>query len=127
MGRIILARVACINLAALGVTILSPIKVPEPWQGMFRLGLLSWKEEEHLSIEAVEPEAPKCQGLAWAKTAEAPTESQNRNQNQNNTHYTGLDGYCLQCMRCKTLTGHGSSILALTNLLGASQAKPPER
>ena len=30
-----------------------------------------------------------------AKTAEAPTESQNRNQNQNNTHYTGLDGYCL--------------------------------
>jgi len=77
--------------------------------------------------EPVEPEAPKCQGLAWAKTAEAPTESQNRNQNQNNTHYTGLDGYCLQCMRCKTLTGHGSSILALTNLLGASQAKPPER
>jgi hypothetical protein len=127
VGRIILARVACINLAALGVTMLSPIEVPELWQGMFRLGLLSWKEEEHLSIEAVEPEAPKCQGLAWPRPQKLQQKSQNRNQNQNNTHYTGLDGYCLQCMRCKTLSGHGSFVLALTNLLGASQAKPPER
>jgi hypothetical protein len=63
----------------------SPVEVPELWRGMFCLGLLSWKEEVHSSIEDVESGAPKCQDLAWARSQKLPTESQNHNQNQNNT------------------------------------------
>lgn len=105
---------------------MSPIEVPELWQGMFRLGLLSWKEEEHLSIEDVEPEAPKCQDLAWPRPQKLPMESQTATRIRTILTRQASTA-CLQCMRCKTLTGHGSSVLALTNLLGASQAEPPER
>ena len=65
---------------------LSPIEVPELWQGMFRLRLLSWKEEVHSSIEDVEPEAPKCQDLAWPRPQKLQRKARARNQNQNNTH-----------------------------------------
>jgi hypothetical protein len=45
VGRIILALVTCINLAAVGVTILEPIGVTELWLNMLSVGLLVLKEE----------------------------------------------------------------------------------
>jgi hypothetical protein len=45
VGRIILARVACISLAAVGVTMLNPLKVTELWLKMLAVGLWVWKAE----------------------------------------------------------------------------------
>jgi hypothetical protein len=67
------------------------------------------------------------QDLAWPSPQKLQRKKPEPQPEPKQYYYTDLDSYCLQCMRCKTLTGHGSSVLALTNLLGARQAKPPER
>lgn len=95
--------------------------------GNVSLGVAIMKEEVRSSIEDVEPESSKPRpGLA--KAAEASMEKAQKPQPELETILTRqASSYCLQCMRCMTLTRHGSSILALTNLLGVRQAKPPKR